>query len=103
MGVEVTGTKSARQDRPGDGPARGGAMEAGTLEVPPPPARVAEWPIVGDRVHAFWAAASRNLDTALDPWCREACDAAGGPRLAPLDHLGFGNDPHCEDLLTNLR
>ena len=42
-------------------------MEAGTLEIPPPPARVADWPIVGDRVHAFWAAASRDLDTALDP------------------------------------
>jgi predicted PurR-regulated permease PerM len=33
-------------------------VEAGTLEVPPPPAGVADWPIVGDRVHAFWAAAS---------------------------------------------
>jgi predicted PurR-regulated permease PerM len=42
-------------------------MEAGTLEVPPPPGRVADWPIVGERVHAFWADASRNLDEALDP------------------------------------
>jgi predicted PurR-regulated permease PerM len=41
-------------------------VEAGTLEVPPPPAGVADWPIVGDPVHAFWAAASRDLDTALD-------------------------------------
>jgi len=41
-------------------------VETGTLEVPPPPARVADWPIVGDRVHAFWTAASRNLDAALD-------------------------------------
>ena len=42
-------------------------IKAGTLEVPPPPAGVADWPIVGDRVHAFWAAASRNLEAALDP------------------------------------
>jgi predicted PurR-regulated permease PerM len=42
-------------------------LKAGTLEVPPPPAGVADWPIVGERVHASWAAASRNLDTALDP------------------------------------
>ena len=41
-------------------------VEAGTLEVPSPPAGVADWPIVGDRVHAFWAAASQDLDTALD-------------------------------------
>ncbi len=61
--------------------------EAGTLEVPPPPAAVADWPIVGERVHAFWAAASRNLDTALDPlhpqlkavgrWALEAGTSAG--------------------------
>jgi predicted PurR-regulated permease PerM len=41
-------------------------VDAGTLEVPPPPAGVADWPIVGDPVHAFWTAASRDLDTALD-------------------------------------
>ena len=62
-------------------------MKAGTLEVPPPPAGVADWPIVGDRAHAFWAAASRNLDTALDPlhpqlkavgrWALEAGASAG--------------------------
>jgi predicted PurR-regulated permease PerM len=42
-------------------------IEAGTLEIPAPPAGVADWPIVGNRVYEFWAAASRNLDTALDP------------------------------------
>jgi len=42
-------------------------VEAGTLEVPAPPPEVASWPIVGERVHAFWTAASRNLETALDP------------------------------------
>jgi len=42
-------------------------VEEGTLEVPPPPAGVAAWPIVGEGVHAFWAEASRNLDAALDP------------------------------------
>jgi predicted PurR-regulated permease PerM len=42
-------------------------VAAGTLEVPPPPAGVADWPIVGDRVHDFWAVASRNLEAALDP------------------------------------
>jgi predicted PurR-regulated permease PerM len=62
-------------------------MKAGALEVPPPPAGVADWPIVGDRVHAFWAAASQNLDTALDSlhpqlkavgrWALEAGASAG--------------------------
>jgi predicted PurR-regulated permease PerM len=62
-------------------------MEAGTVEFPPPPAGVADWPIVGEPVHAFWAAASRNLDTALDPlhpqlmavgrWALEVVTSAG--------------------------
>ncbi len=42
-------------------------VEAGTLQVPPPPAGVAEWPVIGERVHTFWTAASQNLDAALDP------------------------------------
>ncbi len=42
-------------------------VDAGELEVPPPPASIADWPIVGDRLHGFWTAASRNLDAALDP------------------------------------
>ncbi len=39
--------------------------EAGTLEVPPPSDAVKEWPIVGDRIYAFWQQASENLETAL--------------------------------------
>ena len=64
-----------------------GKIDAGELHVPPPPASVADWPIVGDQVHAFWTAASRNLDAALDPlhpqltavgrWALEA-GASGG-------------------------
>ncbi|MBW2232379.1 MAG: AI-2E family transporter [Deltaproteobacteria bacterium] len=41
-------------------------MKAGTLEIPLPPASVADWPIVGDRFHTYWAEASRNLDATLD-------------------------------------
>jgi predicted PurR-regulated permease PerM len=43
------------------------AIDAGTVEVPPPPDGVADWPLVGEPVHRFWSAASQNLDTALDP------------------------------------
>jgi predicted PurR-regulated permease PerM len=61
--------------------------EAGTLQVSPPPAGVADWPIVGEQVHAFWEAASENLEAALDPlhpqlkavgrWALEAGTSAG--------------------------
>ncbi len=37
----------------------------GSMNVPPPPASVAEWPLVGDRLHAFWMLASQNLEQAL--------------------------------------
>ncbi|MHC4992924.1 MAG: AI-2E family transporter, partial [Planctomycetota bacterium] len=63
------------------------AVDSGTLEVPPPPPGVADWPLVGERVHTFWTAASRNLDAALDPlhpqlkavggWALEAGASAG--------------------------
>jgi predicted PurR-regulated permease PerM len=40
-------------------------LQEGAIDVPPPPPGVADWPIVGDRVHAAWSTASRDLSTAL--------------------------------------
>ena len=37
----------------------------GTLRVPTPPASVAEWPLVGEKVYAAWTLASTNLETAI--------------------------------------
>jgi predicted PurR-regulated permease PerM len=64
-------------------------VEAGTLQVPPPPAGVADWPVVGGRVHAFWAAASQNLDTALEP-LHPQLKAAGGWVLGRATSAGLG-------------
>ncbi len=36
-----------------------------TLVVPPPPAKVADWPVVGDSIHKAWQQASTNLEGAL--------------------------------------
>lgn len=49
------------------------AWRAGELSIPRPSERVASWPLVGERVHAFWLLASENTREAL-------------ARLAP--HLG---------------
>jgi len=35
------------------------------FRVPPPPEAVANWPLIGDRVHALWLGASQNLEAAL--------------------------------------
>ena len=40
-------------------------VEAGTIQVPPPPSPVADWPLVGERLHSFWSTASQNLEAAL--------------------------------------
>jgi predicted PurR-regulated permease PerM len=42
-----------------------GQVHEGTLQVPPPPSSVADWPIVGGRLHASWTAASQNLEEGL--------------------------------------
>lgn len=39
-------------------------LHEGTLKVPPPPTQVADWPVIGDEVHQFWATASQNLEAA---------------------------------------
>lgn len=40
------------------------ALQAGTLEIPPPPERVRAWPFVGENLHAFWQLASENIEEA---------------------------------------
>jgi predicted PurR-regulated permease PerM len=40
-------------------------LDAGTLEVPAPPDKVADWPIVGDKIYPLWHLASENLESAL--------------------------------------
>jgi len=42
-----------------------GQIHDGTLQVPPPSSSVADWPIIGDRLHASWTTASENLAEAL--------------------------------------
>ena len=36
-------------------------VQNNTLEVPPPPAGVAEWPLVGEKVHGVWTRAHTDL------------------------------------------
>jgi len=42
-----------------------GELKEGEVGIPPPPTSVADWPIIGGRLHALWAMASRNLEAAL--------------------------------------
>jgi predicted PurR-regulated permease PerM len=40
-------------------------LEDGSLNVPPPPEQVAEWPLVGKRLYDTWLATSENLEATL--------------------------------------
>ena len=42
------------------------SLENETLTVPPPPASVEEWPVIGPKVHKAWGLASSNLDAAIN-------------------------------------
>lgn len=41
-------------------------LEGGSVSIPRPPATVAEWPIVGERIYAIWNGASENLQETLN-------------------------------------
>jgi predicted PurR-regulated permease PerM len=40
-------------------------FDQGTVRIPPPPAGVAAWPVVGEPIHDFWSGAANNLESAL--------------------------------------
>lgn len=40
-------------------------LENGTLVIPPPDQSVAEWPLIGTRVHSVWTEAATNLEAML--------------------------------------
>lgn len=62
-------------------------VQAGDLEIPPPPERIASVPLVGDRIHKTWLQASENLPglvERLEPqlltvsrWLLSAAGSAG--------------------------
>lgn len=41
------------------------SVEAGELQVPPPPAKVAELPLVGERAFDTWSRANQNIEVVL--------------------------------------
>jgi predicted PurR-regulated permease PerM len=48
-----------------------------TLQIPPPPADVADWPVIGDRLHELWTLASEDPEAMLGRF---------GPEI-----MGFGS------------
>ena len=46
-------------------------LKAGTLRIPPPNDSVSTWPLIGERVHTFWAAAAANLEATLSQYSEQ--------------------------------
>lgn len=63
----------------------------GTAHVPPPPERIRDWPVVGDKLYSAWQLASNNLGAALERFSPQLhalgerlLAAAGGAGAAAL-------------------
>lgn len=56
-------------------------IQAGSLTIPPPSAKVKTWPLVGARLHQIWLRASTNLDETLDRF-KPQLEAAGRKLLS---------------------
>jgi predicted PurR-regulated permease PerM len=64
-------------------------VQQGTLQIPPPRPGVAEWPLVGTKVHAYWQLAHDNLPAlvkSLQPKIGELAKTA----LAMVASIGGG-------------
>lgn len=62
-------------------------LDARDLAVPPPPAGVADFPMVGDKLYETWFAASQNLETALVKLAPHL-KSAGLWLVSTVGHLG---------------
>ncbi len=62
-------------------------LEAGTLAIPPPDQRVAEWPLIGGQLYGFWTEASNDMDDFLIHY-EDQIDQAGRKLLAGIKGVG---------------
>jgi predicted PurR-regulated permease PerM len=64
-----------------------GQLAEGTLKVPPPPASVADWPLIGSSLYPFWQLSSQNLEAAVVQ-LKPQLKALSGPLLAMAKAAG---------------
>ena len=61
-------------------------LENDTLKIPPPPAGVEEWPVIGSSLYKSWSLASTNLEAALHKFAPQLKAGA----VALLGKIGGG-------------
>ena len=62
-------------------------ITAGTLHIPPPADSVKEWPVVGEKVYAYWSEASQNIVNFVTKH-RESLSSMGKKLLAAATGVG---------------
>ena len=60
-------------------------LEDGTAQVPPPADKVADWPVIGKKVHEVWSTAAANLEATVNQF-RPQIRSAGKNALAIASH-----------------
>jgi len=63
-------------------------VDKGAVNIPPPPATVEEWPLIGPRVHETWTQASRDLEEVLARFAPQL-KSFSTSLLSTLTGLGF--------------
>lgn len=58
-----------------------GSLRSGSIRIPPPPASVAAWPVIGHKLDEIWALASANIADAVGRY---------GPALLPAGSTVLG-------------
>ena len=64
-------------------------FENHTIEVPRPPEKVRDWPVVGEKVYSAWTLASTNLEAAVKRFGPPLLQAAG-TIVGKIAGVGFG-------------
>ena len=64
-------------------------LDAGSLDVPPPPESVSGWPVIGPTLYQFWDLASTNMDAALIE-LQPQIEAVAGWLLSAAAGTGLG-------------
>jgi predicted PurR-regulated permease PerM len=64
-------------------------FQEGAIAVPPPPAAVKSWPLIGDKLAAFWLQASQDLAAAAEKIAPQL-KAIGSFLLSTAAGAGFG-------------
>ena len=70
------------------------SLEAGTVKIQPPNESVADWPLIGDPVYAFWNSAATNFESTINKYApqiksfgQELLVMAGGALLGALQFV----------------